>query len=119
LVVELIKRKKAIHQANHALVIAELSVEEELAWSPLEEDTALEAKLSDIKAKQYAGNAQLHRAYFYSLRHSHGPIPLLCSNCFVDHGKESSMIEVTSDRGNGIRQFECSSCGHVVRANPV
>ena len=119
LLVELIKRKKAIHQANHDLVIEELSIEEKLALCPEEEESAIEAELLEVKQKEIASNAQLHRAYFFTQRHTHGLVPHLCPTCFVDHGEETFMVEVTSERGNGIRQFECVSCGYVVRVNPV
>lgn len=119
LVVELIKKRKAIHQEKHDLVIEELSVEEELVYCTLNNEANLEAKLREIKVKQFSVNAQLDRAYVFGPCYTHGAIPSLCAICFVDHNKESFMVEVESDRGHGIRQFECPTCKYVLRVDPI
>ena len=112
LVVDLIKRKKAIHQANHVLVIEELSVEEELAYcyAP-EKEAELNVKLGDIKTKKLAVEAQLGRAYEFSGRHTSGPIPTLCPTCFVDHNESSLMVESAERHWTGERLFKCEKCG--------
>jgi hypothetical protein len=119
LVVELIKRKKALYQEHHELEIAELAVEEELAYCALEDEPSFEVKLREANAKQVAVKAQIDRAHFFGPRYSRSFVPSLCIACFVDHNKDSLMVEVESECGNGIRQFECPACKHVLRVNPL
>lgn len=119
LVVQLIKKKKAIHKEQYHLEIEELSVEEELAFCTLEEEPVLQLKLLDVQSKKSASKAQINRAYLFSPRYTQSFIPSLCICCFVDKNKESLMIEVESHRGNGIKQYECPACQHVLRVNPI
>lgn len=119
LVVQLIKKKKALYQEQHALAIEELSVEEELACCAPEDDVRLEVKLREANAKKLAEEAKIKRSHLFGQRYSQSFVPSLCIACFVDHNKESFMVEVESDRGNGIRQFECQACKHVLRINPI
>ena len=50
------------------------------------------------------------RIRFFSMHYSKSFTPLLCFNCFVVQNAKSSMNEVQSERGGGIRQFECPVC---------
>ena len=119
LVVQLIQKKKALYQEQHALALQELAIEEELAYCALKDEAALEAKLREVNAKKLAVESAIHRSHLFGQRYSHSFVPSLCIACFVDHNKDSSMMEVESDRGNGIRQFECPVCKHVLRVNPL
>jgi len=119
LIIQLIKKKKALCQEQHNLVIEELDVEEELATCAEEDDARLEVKLRDANAKKLSVEAKIKRSHRFGQRYSHSFVPSLCIVCFVDHNKEPFMVEVESDRGNGIRQFECSTCKHVLRVNPI
>ena len=119
LIVQLIKKKRSLYQAQHDLVIEELDAEEELATCAEEDDARLEVKLRDANAKKLSIEAKIKRSHLFGQRYSHSFVPSLCIVCFVDHNKESFMVEVNSDRGNGIRQFECPICKHVLRVNPI
>ena len=115
LVVELIKRKKAIHQRTHDLVVAGLDAEEKLAFCVPSKEPELDQKLRDIKVQQLATKAELDRAYFFSRRYSHGLVPTLCSVCFVEHGESSVMVENKRLNLDGDRMFRCEKCKTEVR----
>ena len=119
LVVQLIQKKKALYQEQHALALQELAVEEELAYCALEDQAALEEKLREANAKKIAVESKIKRSHLFGQRYSHSLVPSLCIACFVDHNQGSAMVEVESDRGNGIRQFECPVCKHVLRVTPL
>ena len=119
LIVQLIKKKRDLYQEQHDLVIEELDVEKELATCAEEDDARLEVKLREANAKKLSVEAKIKRLHLFEVRYSHSFIPSLCIVCFVDHNNESFMVEVKSDRGNGIRQFECPTCKHVLRVNPI
>ena len=119
LVVQLIKKKKALYQEQHALAIEELAIEEELAYCALEDEAPLEVKLREANTKKLTVESKIKRSHLFGQRYSHSFVPSLCIACFVDHNKDFSMVEVESDRGNGIRQFECPTCKHVLRVNPL
>jgi hypothetical protein len=119
LVVQLIKKKKALYQEQHAFALEELAAEEVLAYCALESEAELEVKLREVNAKKLAVESKIKRSHLFGQRYSHSFIPSLCIVCFVDHNVDSLMVEVESDRGNGIRQFECPTCKHVLRVNPL
>lgn len=119
LVVQLIQKKKALYQEQHALALQELSVEEELAYYAPGDNESLEAKLREVNANKLSVEAKIHRSHLFGRRYSYSFIPSLCIVCFVDHNKDSFMVEVESDRRNGIRQFECPACKHVLRVSPI
>ena len=94
LVVQLIKRKKALYQEQHTLALDAISVEEELAYCALGNEASLEAKLREADARKIAVEAKIKRAHLFGQRYSHSLVPSLCITCFVDHNKDSLMIEV-------------------------
>ncbi len=120
LVVQLIHKKKSLYQEQHDLALHELAVEEELAYCALEDKSAIEAKLREANAKKLSVESQLQRSQLFGLRYTHSFVQTICIMCFVDHGRnESLMVEIESSRGNGIRQYECQVCKHVLLINPV
>ena len=86
LVVELIKRKKALYQEHHELEIAELAAEEELAYCALEDEAGFKVKLREANTKQVAVKAKIDRAHFFGQRYSHSFVPSLCIACSASYG---------------------------------
>ena len=119
LVVQIIKKKKALHEKHHALVIAELAVEEELAYAPSEKEASFEDKKRQVNTSKLAIEVKLKRSHLFGQRYAQDFIPSFCIVCFVDHNTESFMMEVESELGNGIRQFECPVCKDILRVNPI
>ncbi len=119
LVAELIKRKKAIHQATHDLEMAWLDVEEKLLWCTPEQESGFDSQLREIKAKQLASKAQLDRAYFFSHRYSHDAVPTLCASCFVERGESNLMTEDPARHRNGEMHFRCGTCGAELRVAEI
>lgn len=119
LVIELIKLKKRIHEDNHALVIAELDAEEELAYCSPTNEADLVIKRDQAVEKNLEAQARLKRAYLFSHRFCKGLVPSFCVTCFVDHNRESLMVEVPVDKNywNGKKQYECPVCKHVLRTD--
>lgn len=130
LVVQLMARKKALNSEKfeideklsalppeHLWVVAEDTADDPLELTP-EEMKVKEAFLA-LNRRKLQVQAQLDRAKRFRTRHPGGVLPPFCLDCFVVHDEDSLMIEVESDRGNGIRQFECPVCKQVLRVNPI
>lgn len=79
----------------------------------------VKASFLALNSRKFAIQAQLKRAHLFGLHHTKGVLPTLCLDCFVDHNKDSLMIEVESNQGNGIRKFECPICKHVLQIDPL
>jgi hypothetical protein len=119
LAVQLITKKRSLYEKRHALAIEELAIEEALAHCPLEECESYEAKRFEVNTKQLVIDAALQRSHLFGQRYANSFTPSLCISCFVDHNRESFMLEVESDRGPGTRQFWCLMCKHVARVSPL
>jgi len=130
LLVQLVARKKAINAKvceakakysqlyqEHSWVMNEDVSNDFPALTP--EELKRQQELFALKDAILLLEMALNRAHFFGPRYTNGLVPSICINCFIDHSQESKMVEVESDRGNGIRQFECPSCKHVLRVNPL
>ena len=131
LVVQLIERKRAIYQEQHDLESEYAQLYQNHSWL-MNEDLAddfpelndkeleIQGKLLKMKLSILSNQARLHRAHFFGPRYTHGLIPTLCIMCFVDHHKESSMVKVPVGPNcwDGLTQFECPECKHVLRVHP-
>lgn len=131
LVVQLQDKKRELY-AEKARIESEYSVlhqkhswllNEEITSEPPaldEEELSLQATLLGLKDAILNIERKVNNAHFFGPRYTRSLVPTLCIMCFVDHDrKESQMVEVESERGNGIRKFECPVCKHVLLVNPV
>ena len=86
-----------------------------------EEELALQAQLLGLKDAILSLERRVNHTHFFGPRHTRNLVPTLCIMCFVDHDrKESSMVKVPtgSDCWDGLLQFECPACKHVLRVHP-
>ena len=129
-VVQIIARKKAIYIEQFEIEKEKSAIAPEHLWVINKNATAdsfdLTSEEAEIKAQSLTLDMRmsntkvaLHRANLFGRLHTKGLIPTLCLTCFVDHNKSSLMVEVESDRGNGIRQFECPACKQILYVNPL
>jgi hypothetical protein len=130
LVVELMARKKALN-AEQFEIDEELSkLSPEHLWvvnkNPTEYPLELTPEEANVKElflalndRKLRAQAQLGRAYRIAPRETNGAAPTFCIHCFIDHDKTALMVEVESNLGNGIRQFECPDCKHVLRVSQL
>ncbi len=130
LVVELMARKKALNaeqfeideelsklSPEHLWVVNKNPTEYPLELTP-EEANVKESFLA-LKDRKLRVQAQLDRAYRVAPHDMNSPIPTFCINCFIDHKKTPLMVEVESNLGNGIRQYDCPDCKHVLRISQL
>ena len=79
-----------------------------------EQYAAFEQKACETMKKQLLVKEKLNREAFLRNGHARSLVPSVCFICFVDHGQESLMNEVESERGDGIMQLECAKQKHVM-----
>ena len=114
--VAVIKKKKDLHQEHHDLVIAELAIEEKLAYCSPNEQPALQLEHDEAITKKLAIEAKLDRAQKFGLRQGQGS-DVRCVHCFVDHGVLISMTKLES-RIQVTSLFKCGKCGRELTINP-
>lgn len=130
LVVQLMARKKALNAEKfeidnklsalppeHLWVVDKDTTDDPLELTP--EEMKVKETFLALNSRKLQVQAQLDRAKRFRTQHPGGILPPFCIDCFIDQDKDSLMVEVKSDRGNGIRQFECTSCKRELHVNPL
>lgn len=132
LVLHLMARKKALHAEQFEIENKLSALPPEHLWvvdidtahDPLDltpEEMKVKETSIALNSRKLQVQAQLDRAERFRTQHPGGVLPPFCPDCFIDQNVDSLMVEVKSDRGNGIRQFECPSlsCKLVLHVNPL
>ena len=108
----------ALHQ-KHSWLLNEEITSEPPALD--EKELALQAQLLGLKDALLSLERRINDAHFFGPRYTRSLVPSLCIMCFVDHGKrESLMVKVQTgpDCWDGLLQFECPECKHILRVHP-
>ena len=131
LVVQLMARKKALYAEKfeideklsalppeHLWVVDQDPTEYPLDLTP--EEVKVNESYLALNCDALRVQSQIHRAHFFGPRYTRSLFPTLCIACFVDHHKESLMVQVPvgNDCWDGLLQFECPECRHLLRVNP-
>ena len=131
LIGQLEKIKREINAETHELETKYSDLQQQFPWLVNEELTnddpplndkelAVQAEFLKLNIAKLSLKARLHRAHFFGPRYTRSLFPTLCIKCFVVHYKESQMVKVPvgNDCWDGLLQFECPECKHVLRVHP-
>ena len=132
LVIQLIEKKRAIYQEKHRIESEYSALHQKHAWLMDEEITSeppaldekeltLQASMLGLKDAILGLERRVNNAHFFGLRYTRSLFPTFCIMCFIDHDrKESLMVRVPTgpDCWEGLLQFECPVCKHVLRVHP-
>ena len=131
LVIQLIEKKRAVYQEQHDLETEYAQLHQSHAWLMNEDladdfpelndnELAIQGKMLALKLSMFSNQGRIYRAHFFGPRYTRSFFPTLCIMCFVEHHKESPMVKVPvgNDCWDGLLQFECPECKHVLRVHP-
>ena len=132
LVLQLQDKKRALYAEKARIESEYLELHQKHSWLMNEEITseppaldeeelALQATMLSLKDAILSLERRVNSAHFFGPRYTRSLFPTLCIMCFVDHDrKESLMVKVPvgNDCWDGLLQFECPACKHVLRVHP-